>query len=125
MKHKNCSSCGIIFQCGSAGEAGGCWCNKYPPLFTPDPLVNCMCETCLHKAIKQKIDDYVAGMTPEKAIIDNKAAVLPKAKHLVEGIDYYNENSFIVFTTWHHLKRGYCCKNACRHCPYGFKKDMV
>ena len=84
-----------------------------------------MCETCLYKAIKQKIDEYVADMTPEKAIADNKAALLTKAKHLLEGIDYYNENSFTVFTTWHHLKRGYCCKNGCRHCPYGFKKDTA
>jgi hypothetical protein len=21
-------------------------------------------------------------------------------------------------------KRGYCCKNGCRHCPYGFVKDF-
>ncbi|MES2853673.1 MAG: DUF5522 domain-containing protein, partial [Bacteroidota bacterium] len=21
-----------------------------------------------------------------------------------------------------HLKRGNCCGNGCRHCPYGFKK---
>jgi hypothetical protein len=24
-----------------------------------------------------------------------------------------------VFTREYHLKRGYCCKNGCRHCPYG------
>jgi hypothetical protein len=23
-----------------------------------------------------------------------------------------------VFTAQHHLKRGYCCGNGCRHCPY-------
>jgi hypothetical protein len=21
------------------------------------------------------------------------------------------------------LKRGYCCKSGCRHCPYGFDKS--
>ncbi|HYG02299.1 MAG TPA: DUF5522 domain-containing protein [Chryseosolibacter sp.] len=21
------------------------------------------------------------------------------------------------------LKRGYCCKSGCRHCPYGFSKS--
>jgi hypothetical protein len=37
--------------------------------------------------------------------------------------DYYYENGFMVFTEAYHLKRGYCCKNGCRHCPYGFKKN--
>jgi len=37
--------------------------------------------------------------------------------------DYYmNEEGFIVFTEKHHLKRGYCCKSGCRHCPYGYNK---
>jgi hypothetical protein len=38
--------------------------------------------------------------------------------------DYYWENGFIVFTAKYHLKRGTCCRNQCRHCPwnYGQKK---
>ncbi|MHA7100313.1 DUF5522 domain-containing protein [Roseivirga pacifica] len=37
--------------------------------------------------------------------------------------DYYiDENGNLVFTAHYHKKRGYCCKNGCRHCPYGFKK---
>ncbi len=36
---------------------------------------------------------------------------------------YYMENGLIVFTEAYHLKRGYCCKNRCRHCPYGNKKE--
>jgi cob(I)alamin adenosyltransferase len=27
---------------------------------------------------------------------------------------------FTVFTELQHLKRGFCCGNKCRHCPYGF-----
>jgi hypothetical protein len=37
---------------------------------------------------------------------------------LVEGIDYYLESGRWVFTAAYHLKRGYCCQNRCRHCPY-------
>ena len=37
--------------------------------------------------------------------------------------DYYIENGFYVFTEQYHLKRGYCCKSGCRHCPYGFKNE--
>lgn len=36
---------------------------------------------------------------------------------------FYYENGLMVFTEAYHLKRGYCCKNGCRHCPYGFNKE--
>jgi hypothetical protein len=45
---------------------------------------------------------------------------------MVEGIDFYfNEAGLMVFTAAYHLKRGYCCKNKCKHCPWNFgkKKD--
>jgi hypothetical protein len=42
---------------------------------------------------------------------------------LVEGVDYYLEHGFLVFTSHYLLKRGYCCENGCRHCPYGFDKS--
>ena len=42
---------------------------------------------------------------------------------LVEGVDYYLENGLLVFTATWHLKRGYCCKSGCRHCPY--KKEVT
>jgi Family of unknown function (DUF5522) len=36
-----------------------------------------------------------------------------------EQPDYYFENGLMVFTEAYHLKRGFCCQNRCRHCPYG------
>lgn len=41
-------------------------------------------------------------------------AVVP----LVENEDYYFENGLMVFTARYHLRRGYCCEQGCRHCPY-------
>ncbi|WP_187696382.1 DUF5522 domain-containing protein [Xanthovirga aplysinae] len=38
---------------------------------------------------------------------------------------YFNEEGLMVFTAKYHLKRGYCCKNGCKHCPYGFRKKEV
>lgn len=35
---------------------------------------------------------------------------------------YYSEEGYIVFTEAYHLKRGYCCKSGCKHCPYGYNK---
>jgi hypothetical protein len=41
-----------------------------------------------------------------------------------EGLDYYfNEAGLMVFTEVYHLKRGTCCKNKCKHCPWGYGKD--
>ncbi len=43
-----------------------------------------------------------------------------------EGEDfYYNKEGFMVFTAAYHLKRGYCCKNGCTHCPWNFKKNKT
>jgi hypothetical protein len=42
----------------------------------------------------------------------------------LESDDYYlTPEGYKVFTEKYLLKRGYCCKNACRHCPYGFDKS--
>jgi hypothetical protein len=35
---------------------------------------------------------------------------------------YFTDDGLMVFTEKYHLKRGHCCKNGCRHCPYGFNK---
>lgn len=43
-----------------------------------------------------------------------------------EGVDYYlNEDGLMVFTAAYHLKRGYCCKNKCKHCPWNFGKPKL
>lgn len=34
---------------------------------------------------------------------------------------YYNELGYFVFTEQYHLKKGYCCGNGCKHCPYHFE----
>ena len=40
--------------------------------------------------------------------------------------DYYTSGEgYIIFTEKYHLKRGYCCKNICKHCPYGFNENNI
>jgi hypothetical protein len=41
-------------------------------------------------------------------------AVVP----LVEGEDYYLDHGLMVLTARYHLRRGYCCDQGCRHCPF-------
>jgi hypothetical protein len=43
-------------------------------------------------------------------------------KKMETGDYYLSPEGFIVFTEQYHLKRGYCCKSGCKHCPYGFNK---
>jgi len=43
------------------------------------------------------------------------------SRKLIEGEDYYIENGKYVFTSNFHTKRGTCCGNRCKHCPYSPK----
>lgn len=44
----------------------------------------------------------------------------------VEKPDYYlDEFGNLVFTREYHLKRGTCCKNKCRHCPWNYGRNLV
>lgn len=36
----------------------------------------------------------------------------------VEGVDFYREGPYVVFTEAFHRRRGYCCGSGCRHCPW-------
>ncbi len=43
---------------------------------------------------------------------------------LMQNTDYYlNLQGQMVFTQLYLLKRGTCCENNCRHCPYGFEPE--
>ncbi|MEP6900666.1 MAG: DUF5522 domain-containing protein [Actinomycetota bacterium] len=42
---------------------------------------------------------------------------------LIEGIDFYFENGLMVLTAHFLKKRGYCCGNNCRNCPYELTKN--
>lgn len=33
-------------------------------------------------------------------------------------VDYYFDNGYMVFTAEYLKRRGRCCHNGCRHCPY-------
>jgi hypothetical protein len=39
-------------------------------------------------------------------------------KPLKEGVDFYYEDGLMVLTEDYLRRRGYCCGNKCRHCPY-------
>ena len=46
-----------------------------------------------------------------------------KSNKNIKNDDFYiSDEGYYVFSEKYHLKRGYCCKNNCKHCPYNKKK---
>ena len=112
-----CATCNTDFVCHGVSQQP-CWCMDYPPLLSPSSGLNCRCPACLTRAISeqitQQIDTHaVHQFAPVQAIAHQK---LP----LIEGLDYQIDSAGRwVLSRWYLLKRGECCGNACRNCPYG------
>ena len=115
VEKKSCSNCGESFSCGSDRADENCWCAQLPHV----PLVgnknqDCFCPKCLREAI-QKVQ---YGSSKAEGLLPTAFADLNPSSSLVEGEDYYLAGEALVFTALYHLRRGYCCENNCRHCPY-------
>jgi Family of unknown function (DUF5522) len=121
IKINICSNCNAEVNCKS-DSISDCFCNSYPAVLTAIEHDSCLCNNCLHTAVSLKIKEICTLFSATDATEKNWMKDLPKSKNIIEGIDYYTDNGFFVFTKWHHLKRGYCCKNNCRHCAYGYQK---
>ncbi len=39
--------------------------------------------------------------------------------------DFYFEDGLLVMTEQFHLKRGYCCGNTCKHCPFDHENVLT
>jgi Family of unknown function (DUF5522) len=115
-----CSACKAPMSC-NVENIVNCWCNDYPPILEVTDDDSCKCKDCLHASVIKKTIAISNEMTVTEALEKNWIKDLPKIKNVIEGIDYNLENGFYVFTKWFHLKRGYCCKNNCRNCGYGYK----
>ena len=118
---KNCPQCGIELDCGSR-ENYACWCSDLPQILSFEPK-GCLCKTCLIQTVQEQIEEFVSHFKQGK--IDNTAPKYDGSrKGLIEGIDYYQEGEYRVFKEWYHLRRGTCCHNDCRHCPYRTAKSQ-
>jgi hypothetical protein len=89
--------------CPSAAYKGQCWCVS---VNIPDELIarvpvefrrrSCICRNCVNAFHRER-----TGQPPA----------------LAEG-DFYFDRGLMVFTAAYLRRRGYCCQNNCRHCPY-------
>lgn len=93
---KTCERCGQSFGCEANNTDKNCWCRDLPVVTViPAQYKDCVCPNCLNEIATKKSEN-----------------------DLVEGQDYYLERGLFVFTEKYHLKKGECCGNGCRHCPY-------
>ena len=90
--------------CTSAAYKGPCWCesvNIPPDLLSRIPSESrnraCLCRSCVMAFHRQQ------STTGPLAVVPG---------------DYYFMDGLMVFTAGYHLRRGYCCDNDCRHCPF-------
>lgn len=113
---KKCSACGNSFTCGAGNMGGACWCADFPTIMPTGGEQDCLCPACLARAVRKRIDAFVESASLEEAVRMAQQYSRPGPPR--EGIDYDIEAGSWVFTRWYHLKRGSCCGNACRNCPY-------
>ena len=115
-ERKSCSNCNAIFLCGATQTDKTCWCMSYPAIMPVDLQQDCLCEKCLSQVVQEKIVNFINtnSLQAIQATVDRYRG----DSQLIEGIDYTVENNLYVFTRWHHLKRGSCCENKCKNCPY-------
>jgi len=102
-----CPLCGGLNDCQlctAAAYKGPCWCESAK---IPDKLLvrvpsarnrACVCRMCVVAFHREQ-----SGAEP-----------LP----VVPGDFYFDADGLRVFTAAYHLRRGSCCGNDCRHCPY-------
>lgn len=114
MKHetKHCPRCSHSFEC-KVSDVANCQCN-FPidddtKLFLSKTYYDCLCASCLQHYNQLVLSSKKYQVSRQKEI-------------MIEGVHYYSENGYWVFTELYHLLRGYCCGSGCRHCVYGFKK---
>jgi hypothetical protein len=111
---KACGRCQSAINCMALSEKS-CACkeinlNKATLEFLKKTNYDCLCNKCLHE-LDQLVSKSLHYTFP-----------LQRNK-MIEGIHYYIEHGYFVFTELYHITRGYCCKSGCRHCAYGYKNE--
>lgn len=107
-----CPSCGSPVSCGME-EASPCWCVALPALLPLEDATACLCRTRLLRRLQDAIASWLQAHPLPQAVPAPCRSGDP-----VEGLDYYLEGGYLVFTEWYHRRRGYCCGSGCRHCPW-------
>lgn len=110
--NKICQRCKKDFDCNCISiESCECSSLVLSPVtkeYLSKTSYNCLCTNCL-----TEVENFASLA---------KRFPFPKSPtEYVEGIHYYIEGQYWVFTTFYHYLKGSCCKNNCRHCAYGYR----
>jgi hypothetical protein len=95
-----------------------CWCHRMPHISLDLENKGCYCSACLELEMSTIINSY------DGIIADDIKKQIHQSYNyvdmtLTEGVDFlYNEDGMMTLTRWYLLKRGYCCDNGCKNCPY-------
>lgn len=106
-----------------------CWCMAMPkatdelktlladwPGKSTSKAENCLCQACLAKRYAAKINWLRENVSVEK-MVELARPYRGKAS-FIEHLDFTKEAGYTVFSAWYHLKRGNCCGNGCKNCPF-------
>lgn len=116
LTHQNCPRCSSSFECAGCLSAD-CWCMAYPAIFACAADAKCVCSACLTVMTAEHINTHIDTKTVHDTAPTTATAC--EGMPLIENLDYTIENGHWVLSRWYLLKRGDCCGNACRNCPYG------
>ncbi len=111
---KYCPRCGNKFEC-KLGDIINCQCSNVALTEASSVFLrstfydDCLCNKCMID-INQMVSFSEIHPLPQQEEL------------LIKGLHYHYENNLLIFTELYHLQRGYCCKNECKNCAYGFKK---
>jgi len=115
-KDRVCTHCKTAIVCNTE-DIQACDCSKVSisndtRVFLAGSFHKCLCNECLTKF--------------DQMITSCKGKEFPKRRsEMQEGVHYYMENEYFVFTELYHMMKGQCCQNGCRHCVYGFKNRYL
>jgi len=74
------------------------------------------------KSERRRMNFSFIGLFVFRQARNERPSFVKQSVHFImkeeEEKDFYIENGFYVFTAKFLKKRGYCCDNGCRHCPY-------
>ena len=127
VTNSHCVKCGVDMACGADSDTPSCWCKGFPrlPSEAGGDGSQCLCPKCLgfvlnrsvERGIEEKGVSAMVVLASENGINSVSDTVSGKP-WLVEHVDFQIENGKYVFSSWYHLKRGYCCGSGCRNCPF-------
>ncbi len=110
-----CSQCQATLNC-NVDDINACWCNELPAILPLDSTTtSCLCRDCT----LTKINLFLNALYQQP--LKNQlsfAASFSSHNPLIENLDYTMQNNYMVFSRWFFLKRGTCCKNNCKNCPF-------